>query len=286
VDVSYAAECKEIDAPNFQEVPTLVLGLTKDQFQRAVLEGGYINEKAENATMSQTCMLQAVVGEGDKPFIKVYSTSGFLYSESVVPCGINPKDIDVFKAFAEKRTLVVKAGPLLTIAKSLKTDICIYMTEKFLFLLTQSEAYSFLPVATIVSSTLDAVLNKRFNKDFMATMSKEKVRNAFKVVGLSASSSSNDGRFANVTFTEQEEGKVSVKVSDVNGANSVTFTGEGAGNRSMTLNRGQIARAMDNMYGDKITIYGNTADNVIFMNGENPNSFGFNATVNLSEIKK
>ena len=284
-DVSYATECKEIDAPNFQEVPTAVIGLTKEQFQRAVLEGGYINEKVPQLAYSQTCLLQAVVGEGDKPFLKVFSSSGQAYAESVVPVGINPKEIEVFKAFAGNPPVVVKSGPLLTIAKSLKSDIAMYLTQKFVFLVTASEAYSFLPVAAQTGS-VDKILNTRFNKDFSAELSKEKVLNAFKVVGLSADSSSNDGMFANVTITEQEGGKVAVLVADINGVNSVTFTGEGTGNKQMALRKSEVIRALDNMSGDKVTIYGNTAHTFIFLNGDNPNAFGFNVTVDLNEVKK
>jgi len=286
-DVSYAKECKEIDAPNFQEVPTAVLGLTADQFKRAVLEGGYINEKTGVLAYSQTCLLQAVVNEVNKTFLKVYSSSGQAYAESIVPCGINPNEIEVIKAFAARPAIIVKSGPLLTIAKALKRDIniCIYLTEKFVFLVTETEAYSFLPVAAGCGS-LDMILNTRFDKDFEVKLDKQKMLNAFKVVGLTASASSNDSLFANVTVTEQEEGKASVLISDISGINSVTFTGEGTGNKTMTLRKSEIIRALDNMSGDKTTIYGKEADSFIFLNGENPNAYGFNATVDLNEIKK
>ena len=282
-DVSYATECKEIDTPDFQAVPTTIIGLTKEQFQRAFLEGGYINEKSSTAAYSQTCLLQVMLGEGDKPFLKVYSSSGQAYAESVVPVGINPKEIEVFKAFASRPPVIVKSAPLLTIARNLKTDICIYLTEKFVFMLTESEAYSFLPVAA-QTANLDKYLNTRFNKDFSAELSKEKLANAFKVVGLSATS--NEGMFANVSITEQEGGKVSVLVADINGVNTVTFVGEGTGNKQMTLRKSEVIRAMDNMSGEKVTIYGNTADAYIFLNGQNPRAFAFNATANLQEMKK
>lgn len=282
-DVSYAKECKEINTPNFEEIPTTVIGLSKDQFRRAVFEGGYINEKAEHIAFSQTCLLQPVINEEGKTFLKVYSSSGETYAESVVPCGINPNAIGVFKEFA-KTPVILKSGPLFQIARTLKTEVVIYLSQKFVLLMTESEAYSFLTVAA-KAVDFSQFLTCRFRKEFSFVLNKEKLRNAFKVVGLSASSSSM-GMYDNVTITELEGGKVSVLVSDVDGINNATLIGEGTGNNKMTLKRSEIVRALDNTFGDNVCIYGNPSDGCIFISGENTAAFGMNATVNLSAVNK
>lgn len=273
VNVPFASDAAEIKAVNAND--TLVLLFKKDDFQSAVNEGAYVQEEGTIPTLSKTCYILPCVKEDGKRTVKICSTSGYLYGECECGVAIQESDAGLFEQWAQKG-LIVKSASLLSVARSLNSDtLYVYLSDKQLMIVTGTEVYSFITVEGSFVNLKD-VLKLRMLKDYELKIDKNRIKSAFKVIGLYTESG--DGQMsANISITEQENGKVKVCVSDVKEKNHVEFEAEGFGNKEIRVNKPQLIRALDHSAGDIVAIRGTENAPVIFIFGSNEAAFSFNS---------
>lgn len=275
VNVPFASDAASIKAPNTTDA--LILLFKKEDFQNAVAQGAYVQEDGNLPALSKTCYFQPCK-EGEKRTVKFSSTSGFLYAEC--ECDIVNAN-EAFEKWTEKG-VIVKAPALTSVARSLSSDnLYVYVTEKQLMIVAGNEVYNFITVEGTFQ-TIPSVRAKRFSKDFEMKLDKNKIKSAFKVIGLYTEAG--DAQMsADVAFEETDGGKLKVTVKDINCKNQVEFEAEGFGNKEIRLNKTQIIRALDCTAGDTVTIHGTEDTAVVFISGSNEKAYSFNITGNAKK---
>jgi len=272
----FAADAATITSPDFKSVPTLILQLKKEDFQNAVRQGAYVQEETSFAACSKTCYIQPCLKENGERTVKFSSFSGMLYGECECPALIDPKAVELFEQWTTKG-IIVKSPALASVAGSVTGDnVLLYLTDAQLVIVNTPEVYNFVTVEGKFVN-LAPVLSTRAGKDFAMKLDKNKLKSAFKVIGL-YTEAGDASVAADVFIEELEGGKVKVSVKDINNKNQVEFEAEGFGHKELRLNKTQVSRALDSTAGDIVTIHGSGENAYIFIEGSNERAFSFNTT--------